>query len=489
MEAGSAYLDYFGFSEDPFSLTPNPAYFYLTREHELALVELERGVSERKGLVLLVGEMGTGKTILLRTLEKKLPERVLTSYQLNPSIGFVSIVKMMLRDFGLPHEMDSKAELISMCHEKFSELGDQGTHGVLILDEAQGLSEEVLEDIRILSNIEDEKGKLLSIILSGQPELADRISASSLRSLKHRIGVRIYLKPMDSDEISLYIEHRLKVAGWREEESPFTKDSLKWITFSSNGNPRLINVIADNALHRALREKVRTVDKELIKKTISGLEGREALRKPESRKFSLRRLSPVSIALIIFLVVLSIFIVKRIRERMRMRTAGRPETSALLDTIGLVSEPPETPLRETSPIIREETPSQIAIGEEAGGEAGTSRDERGEDTTVGSGLHDVEVMLDSVSPIEAGTSYVEPEGLLDDASVTVGEEEIGKSGVKGWQIVVQDNEYLYLIIKREYGSMDWKTLKAVLEVNSDIEDPDYIYPGQKIFLPEITEIE
>ena len=135
----SPYLEYFGFREDPFSLTPNPEYFYLTREHELAMEELSRGVVERKGVIMLIGEMGTGKTILLRTLQKKLPEGVMISYQLNPSLGFVAIVKKMLKDFGIPSETESRAELITLCHEKLSELGDRGTYGLLILDEAQAL--------------------------------------------------------------------------------------------------------------------------------------------------------------------------------------------------------------------------------------------------------------------------------------------------------------------------------------------------------------
>lgn len=502
-EMASPYLEYFGFKEDPFNLTPNPLFFYLTKEHELAIDELERGVRERKGVVLLVGEMGTGKTILLRTLQKKLPVNVLVSYQLNPSLGFVSIVQKMLADFGFPCETDSKAGLISFCHEKLSELADRDVSGLLILDEAQSLGEEVLEDIRILSNIEDERGKFLNIFLAGQPELAERISTDSLRSLKHRIGVRIYLKPMGSEEISHYIDHRLKVAGWSGDEPLFTRNALRWFTFSSHGNPRIINVIADNALHHAHRENLRSIDKEVVKHTISSLEGREALGKQETKKFSLKRINPLHVTFLILLIVLLVYIPTRMKQRRERREERSRETAMVEDTLQPPVTKPETVFVSRSP-ISEEVPTAVSAGEGSGGTGLEQHDTEEEFPVAGTGP-DEDVILDSLSPVEAVPSEIDTvahanqvesgqaeapparqETPAEAEQLSMGEESGEGSGVRGRQIIVGADECLYRIILREYGVSDRKTLEAVLEANTDIKNPDRIYPGQRIFLPEIA---
>jgi general secretion pathway protein A len=479
-------------------LTPNPAYFYLTRQHELGLEELTRGVGERKGVMLLVGEMGTGKTILLRTLEKSLPGEVLVSYQLNPSLDFPAIVKKMLSDMGIPCDTDSRAQLISFCHEKLGELGKTGKYALLMLDEAQSLSEEVLEDIRILSNIEDARGKLLNVILAGQPELGERISVSSLRSLKHRIGVRVYLRPMDADEISHYIGHRLEVAGWVGGEPLFTKDSLSWFTYSSNGNPRLINIIADNALHRAYRERIHKVDKGIIKQTIASLEGREPLGTRKERKLSLRMGSPVVIAIFIFLLVLVFYISTRVQERRERRAALREGSSSLPETAEVLKSPPETVfVRESIPARGEgQNPPVTGIDTSAAPamiplhDIGAGRGVVSEEPTTASESAEPPVAL----PGEAELLRPERMGENADAVSSVdsvaesgagGEAEAEEGGPAGREVIVKEGDWLYHIMEKEYGRSSWRLLQKVLEVNQDIDDPNHILPGEKIFLPDL----
>jgi len=523
---GSPYLDYFGFREDPFSLTPNPEYFFLTKEHELAFEELQRGISERKGIIMMIGEMGTGKTILLRTLKKQLPDNVLVSYQLNPSLGFTSIIKKMMKDFGIPHDSDSRAELISMCHDKLSELGDTGQYGLLILDEAQALNEEVLEDIRILSNIEDERGKFLNVILAGQPELADLISVSTLRSLKHRIGIRIYLKPMDTEEILLYLNHRLKVADWSSSEQLFTKDALTWITYSSNGNPRLINVISDNALHRAYRERLRSVDKKIIKRTLAALEGREPLGKAKPRTFSLKGMNPIVMATLVFVVVVAVLLPGRISKWMDKKAAKRANITAVQDTTLITTDAPgiSTPDLtvdedvegvETVEVIESELPEPIQeqqVSERKNGESeviledespvepvAASVEEQGlteqEESTEQEGLTEQAGSTDVDEPpgetVEVETVEVSADSVAGEPVILVDTipEAKDKKFYEGWTVIVKRGEWIYLIVEREYGYASWDMVERVVEVNEKVNNPNRVYPGQKIYLPPRSEFE
>ena|GEM_PF-2112086 len=523
MTTGSPYLDYFGFREDPFSLTPNPEYFFLTKEHELAFEELQRGVSERKGIIMMIGEMGTGKTILLRTLKNKLPDNVLVSYQLNPSLGFTLIVKKMLKDFGLQCDTDSRAELISVCHEKLSELGNTGQYGLLILDEAQALNEEVLEDIRILSNIEDERGKFLNVILAGQPELADIISMSSLRSLKHRIGVRIYLKPMDSEEIFLYLNHRLEVADWTPGEQLFTKNAMTWITYSSNGNPRLINVIADNALHRAYRERIRVVDKEMLKKTLAALEGREPLGKGKPRRFSLSGMNPILAAILVFVIVLAVLLPSRISKWMDRKAARRAAVTTVQDTTAQIATAQVT---TTEDATAEDADAEVPAVQDTAleGSVSTASTEAldipgldppvsdvvesdqpepvPESTVSDKTTEDTVVILEDEDPVEAETSAEGQAGLTDVDETTVGRLEAAGDSVaiepppvetevqakdpkaeEGWTVRVKRGEWLYLIVEREYGYASWDMVNTVVELNERVTNPNRVYPGQKLYLP------
>lgn len=508
MTPGSPYLDYFVFREDPFSLTPNPAYFYLTRQHELALEELTRGVNERKGIMLLIGEMGTGKTILLRTLEQSLGDDVLSSYQLNPALDFASIVRKMLSDMGVATSSDSKAQLISLCHEKLGELGKQGKCALLILDEAQSLSEEVLEDIRILSNIEDPRGKLLNLILAGQPELAEKISVSSLRSLKHRIGVRVYLKPMDADEISHYLEHRLKIAGWEGTAPLFAKDSLSWFTYSSSGNPRLINIIADNALHRAYRERQHVVDKEIIKETIAGLEGKETLRrKRKTKAFFLRRRNPVTIAVLLFLVVLVVYVASTVGERRARRAARQqdevaPAEIAPAETTQPVAPPPETVfIREGEKAgegvqlpagdlpgdtggAQEESPVTPPDTEEIQGQPDTPGQGAGREPAATEEQPQPSGLEQEIRPEPAGERGEAPPG---DAAATpaaaAGSESPETLPMK--EVMITGGDCLINILRREYGWWSWDLLNQVLELNKNIKDPNHIRAGERILLPVI----
>ncbi|MFQ3224052.1 MAG: general secretion pathway protein A [Lentimonas sp.] len=243
------YQDYFGFSEMPFHVTPNPRFLFLSPTHEEALQHLRYGIEDKKGFIVLTGEVGCGKTTLCRKLLEELEANEMcdTALLLNPRISETQLLKGIMKELGEESKARSKSDLLDKMNDVLLERIHQGREIVLIIDEAQNLSFEVMEMLRMLSNLETYDQKLLQIILMGQPELNIKLKEERLRQLRQRVLVHYDLKPLKPAEVQLYILHRLSLAG-SNGQPQFTRHAIRKIAKGSLGIPRMINNLCDKSL-------------------------------------------------------------------------------------------------------------------------------------------------------------------------------------------------------------------------------------------------
>jgi len=258
------YETFFGFNERPFDLSPNPRFLVLTGVHGEALSNLEYAISSRKGIALLIGEAGSGKTTLIRTAVAKQPERVHCVHVNNPALTRNEFVEMLAERFGLSHAArSSKAVFLSELEALLRKRRDADETSVLIVDEAQSLPLELLEEIRLLINIETNEEKLLSVIIAGQPELSDRLGDAALRQLKQRVALRCELRALTLRETAAYLAGRIKAAGGQGARV-FTREAVTLIHERSQGIPRTVNVLADNALLTSFAVGQRPVTRQIV---------------------------------------------------------------------------------------------------------------------------------------------------------------------------------------------------------------------------------
>jgi general secretion pathway protein A len=266
------YLEYYGLKEPPFNITPNPRYLFYSAKHREALNYLLYGIRERKGFVQLTGEVGAGKTTLCRALLEQLGKNFSTALILNPVLDPDQLVKAIAMEFGLVVQGLDKLETLSEINHFLLHQMEQGRDSVLIIDEAQNLTAELLEQVRLLSNLETDDRKLLQIVLMGQPELRDRLNHPSLRQLRQRITVRYHLSPLKKFELSQYVQHRLQVSG--AQGPPFFTWPAIWRIFSySQGIPRLVNAVCDKCLLAGFVQQTERITFGLVCRAVRELEG------------------------------------------------------------------------------------------------------------------------------------------------------------------------------------------------------------------------
>src|SRR5450631_3147122 len=261
------YKSFYELSRNPFDLTPDPNCFVPTTRHNEALAALYYGIRRHKGVVVVTGEVGTGKTLLLRCLLRLFKEskEISYAYLFNCLLSPTEFLYYTLSDFGVPVSGQNKSKLLLDLSRFVSTRGLKGLTTVLIVDEAHNLSMELLEEIRLLSNLETNDDKLLQIVLVGQPELDEKLDSFDLRPLKQRIALRAQLTSLDADETERYISERLRIAGTGTGTSSiFTPDAIRAVYESSRGLPRLINTVCENALITAYAKQTPTVTAELV---------------------------------------------------------------------------------------------------------------------------------------------------------------------------------------------------------------------------------
>jgi general secretion pathway protein A len=265
------YCQFYGLKERPFNVTADPQFFFLSQGHKEALAHLLYGVTQRKGIIVITGEIGTGKTTLCRFFLNQLSKNIKTAFILNPYFSDVQLLEAIIKDFGINTPSRTRLAFVWQLNKFLLSESQNGNNVVLIIDEAQNLKPQALEQVRLLSNLETEKNKLLQIILVGQPELNRKLNLYELRQIKQRVMVRYHIGPLEKDEIKEYINHRLNIAG-SADRIKFTDEALKVIADFSGGTPRLINIICDRALLAGFCAETYTIDLHIINHCLEELD-------------------------------------------------------------------------------------------------------------------------------------------------------------------------------------------------------------------------
>ena len=263
------YEEFYGFVDKPFQIVPNPNYLYLSQKHKDALNYLEYGVAENVGVILLTGEIGSGKTTLVRYLMAHTDPYIETAVIFNTHLSSDQLLNLILYKFGLEASEGDKARNIHLLHQFLLSLKSENSRALLIIDEAQNLSSDALEEIRMLSNMQTEDETLLQIMLVGQPELRERLNLPKFAQIRQRCAVNYHLEAISREETAGYITHRLRVAKGREDI--FTPDAMDKVYQASLGIPRVINLVCDAALIYGFADELETIDANVVEQAIEEL--------------------------------------------------------------------------------------------------------------------------------------------------------------------------------------------------------------------------
>ena len=266
------YREFYGLKENTFSVTSDPNFLFLSHVHKEALSHLVYGIKERKGFLEITGDIGAGKTTLCRALLRQLDANTRTAFIVNSTLPELQLFQAIAEDFGIALERKNKISILKQFNNFLIEELSKDNNVVLIIDEAQNLKPSILEEIRMLSNLETDRAKLFQIVLVGQPELKNKLNSPELKQLKQRIGVRFHITPLESSEVSKYIYHRLMIAG-SNGEIRFSDQAIDAIYKYSGGIPRLINMVCDKALLLGYVVETRQIQLPTVERSIRELEG------------------------------------------------------------------------------------------------------------------------------------------------------------------------------------------------------------------------
>ena len=439
------YREHFGLKLKPFSITPDPKFLFMSPGHKEALAHLLYGLKEGSGFVVITGEVGTGKTTILNAFLLKLPPRIPKVVIKNPHINSDNLYFLLGEAISMPEEKRSR-NYINEFEDRLKATGG----AVLIVDESQGLSFEMLEEIRLLSNLETVHEKLVQIMLLGQQELNEKLNNSQLRQLKQRIGVKYHIPPLDSNETKDYIDHRLSVAGYEPREEPlFTSSALGEIYRYTRGFPRLINIVCDNVLLTAYSDDLNQASAGLVKKVVGGMEKTYARHVPYipgqhmSKGKGMRGLWIGLTAAAAFLIFISALVV------VLLSPLGQSIMDKSRDILGIS--------HETSSL------SHIAQGT-----IYPLNMKKSEGAAL-QGLPKVSIQD------QAGQAAAVPPVIGEQKQTT------------GVTLAVGPGDTVAKLAARHYGRVDSVILDMVRKANSNLENIDLIYEGQKINLPTITD--
>lgn len=265
------YEAFFHLKTKPFELVPNPQFLYLSRTHKKAMHYLQYGIRERAGFILLTGEVGSGKTTIITDLVKRLDRNVSLAKVFNTKVDSGQLLAMINDEFGLDVKGKDKVLLLAELYDYLIDQHGKGRHAVLIVDEAQNLKPDLLEELRLISNLETDTSKLLQIVLAGQPELRNNLALPELRQLRQRISINCRITPLTREETEEYVFHRLEVAGNRNAVT-FSDESMDIMHACCKGIPRLVNIVSDFVMLTCYMEKTRAVDAAMVSDIIEDLD-------------------------------------------------------------------------------------------------------------------------------------------------------------------------------------------------------------------------
>ncbi len=348
------YLDFYSFKKSPFHITPDPEFLFLSESHKEASAALIYGIEERKGFIAITGEIGVGKTTILRAyLEGADPEKLKVVYIFNAVLSFESLLKQIFNELGLSAEQGAGVpELVNQLHRFLIEEYKNDRNVALIIDEAQNMPVETLENLRMLSNLETSKDKLVQIVMVGQPEFEQKLELTELRQLKQRIAIRCLIKPLNREESLAYIQHRL-MRGSSFHNQVFTKAALKRIVDEAKGFPRLINILCDNGLITGFGYQCNPVTEKILKEVISDFRGRKS-------RGIFKRVWPVAAVACAGIILFGLFFTKPLENRMGKESAkvsGKQEAAA----VQVPAPVPDLPVAQAPPTAGETSNVQPQI--------------------------------------------------------------------------------------------------------------------------------
>ncbi len=466
------YLDYYRFKKNPFHITPDPEFLFLSESHKEASAALIYGIEERKGFIAITGEIGVGKTTILRAyLENADTEKLKVVYIFNAVLPFESLLRQIFSELGLvAGEGAGVPELVNHLHRFLIEEYKNDRNVVLIIDEAQNMPVETLENLRMLSNLETSKDKLVQIIMVGQPEFERRLEMEELRQLKQRIAIRCRIKPLNRDESFAYIQHRLMKASFFHNQV-FTKGALKKIIGEARGFPRLINILCDNALITGFGYQRNPVGEKIVKEVIADFRGREF----KSRRIS--RVWPLSAAVFAGIILVCLFFTKPLENQVsREALPGRDNEEVKSFPVPAPSVDIELP-RHVPVSGEDANTEQQAVEFEQSGKM-ESVPENNDPALPEKQLLRAEPV--SAEPAEKTTDVSSPEPLL-----TAAPSERPKD--KGWskRIVIRGDNITQVLMDT-YGYCDAGLVQLFKEANPQIKDLNKIEIGEELQLPRLT---
>lgn len=465
------YAEFFNLREKPFNLTPSPRFLYLGESHREALALLTYGVVERKGFILLTGEVGTGKTTIVQALLKTLDKRVERVHLSNPLLSPREFIGYLAHSvLKSKPDLKSKADFLLAFEEYLRKCAQQQSNFVLIIDEAQKLSFELLEEIRLLSNMETADEKLINIFLVGQPELNDKLSEPRCRPLLQRISVRHHIAPLNLNETGEYIRTRLQVAGSSDPNKVFAGDAIKAVHRFSQGYPRMINILSDNALLLAYSRGTRKITDRVIEECYNDLqlEGSVLRSRPEvppavgegdaKRQTKTHR---------VWKRVAGLFILVLVLLALGFTRQGKEVVAKFIGLSRVSDEKPRTSIAPKPLVVKPIfTPKEV--------EAPPPAEKPPEITPSEKPLEKTE----EVAPSAVATDAVQPIIALRPVP---GRDFPGQ----GRSVVVKAGDSLSKMALEVYGRADEKTLALLQKNNPGIADPDLISIGQEIFFPPL----
>jgi general secretion pathway protein A len=430
------YLTFYNLKKEPFHITPDPEFLYLSPSHKEALAAIIYGIEQKKGFVAIVGDVGVGKTTILRSyLDTTDRSHLKVIYVFNARLTFEGLLKTIYEELGLPIETNDTMQMVNNLYRVLIEEYRQGNTMVLVIDEAQNMPLETLENLRMLSNLETSKDKLIQIVLVGQLEFEEELNLRRLRQLKQRIAIRSTISPLTKTESLDYIKYRLQKAG-SDHGSVFTDAALRTIASKAKGIPRAINILCDNALITGFGYQQKPATAKVVREVVADFQGA----KP-------RFIFKWWYACLVLVAAAGIFF---------FLNGG-----SVRDRVGVTRQPGKVQSLSDGPIASERENINISEAERAADSPG---------------------VFSEISQKRESSSAISPK------AGTVGNE-AGESrmGLSPKTRVIRKGDTLAGIIEEEYGWADEELIEAVKRKNPQIVNPDLILPGNKIILPEAFE--
>ncbi len=494
------YLSFYGLKKEPFHTTPDPSFLFLSPQHKEALGAIIYGIEKRKGFIAIIGEVGVGKTTILRAyLERKASKRQKIVYIFNPVLSYHGLLTAIFRNLEIIPRHDDVTEMVNQLHEALIAEYQAGGTVVLAIDEAQNMPMDTLENLRMISNLESSTDKLIQIILLGQPELNTMLAQPALRQFRQRIALRATISALSEEESRAFIEHRVKLASSSKPLVLFTKSALNLIIQQAQGIPRRLNILCDNALITGFGRQIKPVSLNVVKEVIKDIDSTEAGSSLPYLKWA------IGVAVGIFLIAGIVFfldsvpgninegggkpIVNKIGEQgsgkivndevMPLRGTGQPEKPITRDSSAVGNQSPVIKKNMNKGDYQEKQVAEISRLQPSTKAQGNFREK-----------YSAEV--EEMSGIRQSSSHVNDDEIKNRVSKKTESSPIQNSIFSKAKThsntritrTIKAGENLSVIAAEAYGSQHVKYIEWVKKNNPHIVNPNVILPGQHIVLPE-----